>query len=268
MFYHSSTKLQYPHHRPVNAQKLLRRQNMTLAWSILGHVYLDLYSLHVVREWTETRKRCFAASSSNLPRRIIKANPVYRHRYVAPLSSYREPYRNWDPTSMLNTTEAVRRGQSVWHGVELYNVPRSTLSDKVLGKVPLEARSGPPTYLTTEEFYSYLLQVAKIGYAHSRKQVIALLQQVVDSKGIATVVSSGWWDRYVKRHPQLSLRVVVPLSMARAMASDSEVIDRYFNMLEDCLRSNGILNTQACIFNCDETGVPLKVGNIFLAFFC
>ena len=55
--------------------------------------------------------------------------------------------------------------------------------------------------------------------------------------------------------------------MARAMASDSEVIDRYFNMLEDCLRSNGILNKQACIFNCDETGVPLKVGNIFLAFF-
>jgi len=67
----------------------------------------------------------------------------------------------------------------------LYNVPRSTLSDKVLGKVPLEARSGPPTYLTIEEeLTSYLLQMAKIGYGHTRMQVIALVQQVVDSKGL------------------------------------------------------------------------------------
>jgi len=52
---------------------------------------------------------------------------------------------------MLNAIEAVRRGQSVRRAAELYNVPRSTLSDKVLGKVPMEAKSGPPTYLTTEE---------------------------------------------------------------------------------------------------------------------
>ena len=66
--------------------------------------------------------------------------------------------------------------------------------------------------------------MAKIGYAHTRKQVIALVQQIVESKGISTVVSSGWWERYIKRHPQVTLRVAVPLSMARAMASDREVL--------------------------------------------
>ena len=164
-------------------------------------------------------------------------------------------YRNWDEVSMANAVEAVRRGETVRRAAELYNVPRSTLSDKVLSKVPLKARSGPPSYLNTEEeeeLTSFLLEMAKIGYAHTRKQVIALVQQ------ISTVVSSGWWERYIKRHPQIALRVAVPLSMARAMASDREVLDRYFNMLEDCLQSNRILDKPARIFNCDETGVPLN----------
>ena len=170
-------------------------------------------------------------------------------------------YRNWEEVSMASAVGAVQRGETVRRAAEMYNVPRSTLSDKVLCKVPLKARSGPPSYLNTEEeeeLTSFLLEMAKIGYAHTRKQVIALVQQIVESKGISTVVSSGWWERYIKRHPQIALRVAVPLSMARAMASDREVLDRYFNMLEDCLQSNGILDKPARIFNCDETGVPLN----------
>lgn len=88
------------------------------------------------------------------------------------------------------------------------------------------------------------------------KQVIALVQQIVNSKGIATTVTNGWWEQYVQRHPQ---RVAVPLSYARAMATDREVIiDCYFDMLEGCLRANGLLNKPACIFNSDETGLPLN----------
>ena len=101
---------------------------------------------------------------------------------------------------MANAVEAVRRGESVRRAAELYSVPRSTLSDKVLCQVPLKARSGPPSYLSREEeeeLTSFLLEMAKIGYAHTRKQVISLVQQIVEGKGISTVVSSGWWERYV-----------------------------------------------------------------------
>ena len=41
-------------------------------------------------------------------------------------------YRNWDEVSMENAVEAVRRGEAVRRAAELYNVPRSTLSDKPL----------------------------------------------------------------------------------------------------------------------------------------
>ena len=100
--------------------------------------------------------------------------------------------------------------------------------------------------------------MAKIGYALTRKEVIALVQRIVDSKNTCTIVSNGWWERFVKRHPRVTLRAAVPFSVARAMASDRDVMDRYFDMLEDCLTSNGLLNKPSCIFNCDESGVPLN----------
>ena len=162
---------------------------------------------------------------------------------------------------MKQAVEAVEKGTvSVRKAAELYNVPRSTLHDKASGKTAEDARSGPQPYLSPEEeeeLTSFLLQAAKIGYPYTRKQIIALVQQIVHNKGITTTVTNGWWERFLKRHPQLTLRVAVPLSYARAMASDPEVIDRYFDMLEDCLQSNGLLNKAPCIFNCDETGVPL-----------
>ena len=58
--------------------------------------------------------------------------------------------------------------------------------------------------------------------------------------------------------PKHNLRAAVPFSLARAVASDSEVINKYFDMLEECLQQNEILNKLALIFNCDETGLPLN----------
>ena len=194
-----------------------------------------------------------------LSRRIVRdtsAQPPLRYEF----DLGRGGYRRWESVSMQNAVKAIENGESIRRAAELYNVPRSTLHDRISGKVIHGAKSGPPAYLNIEEeeqLTSFLLECAKIGYAHTRKQVIALVQQIVNSKGISTIVTNGWWERYVQRHPQITLRVAVPFSYARAMATDREVLDRYFDMLEDCLRSNGLLNKASCIFNCDETGLPL-----------
>ena len=71
-------------------------------------------------------------------------------------------------------------------------------------------------------------------------------------------ISNGWWERFVSRHPKLSLRTAVPLSLARAMATDEGVLGKYFDILEDCLVQNEIFDKAVAIFNCDETGLPLN----------
>ena len=58
---------------------------------------------------------------------------------------------------------------------EMYSMLKLTLHDRVTGKVPIQATSGPKPYLTLEEeeeLMSFLLQTARIGYPHTKKQVL------------------------------------------------------------------------------------------------
>ena len=83
------------------------------------------------------------------------------------------------------------------------------------------------------------------------------LQQILYSRGVTAEVTKGWWDSFRKRHPNLKLRQAEPLAYTRAMANDREVINKYFDMLEETIQENGLTNRPAQIFNCDETGLPL-----------
>ena len=58
---------------------------------------------------------------------------------------------------------------SVRLAAEEYGVPRSTLNDKVSGKVPVQAKSGRKAYLTDEEedrLVEFLVGCASVGYAN------------------------------------------------------------------------------------------------------
>ena len=162
--------------------------------------------------------------------------------------------------NMQKAMAAVDKGESIRTAAIKFNIPRSTLHDRIKGKVKMGARRGPASYLTTEEeeeLANFLVRCAEIGYAHSLSQVLSLVQRIVDSKGIKNMVTRGWWQKFCERHRELCHRTAVPLSVARAMATDQNVLDRYFEMLTEALSDNGLLHRPAQIYNCDETGMPL-----------
>ena len=190
---------------------------------------------------------------------------IYRTqlRYAQPsmCTGQRGRYRVWDESGLLKAMEAKSSGVSYRRAAAMYGIPTSTLFDHMTGKVEVGAHPGPKPYLSfeeEEELASFLEQTAEIGYPHTRSQVLALVQQMIDSKGLVASVSNGWWERFVQRHPTLSFQTAVPLSLARAMAMDGGVLDKYFDMLENCLTQNAIFDKPGAIFNCDETGVPLN----------
>ena len=163
---------------------------------------------------------------------------------------------------MEKAVKAVHTGDLTLRKASLmYNVPRSTLHDRVSGRIAMDSRPGRQPFLTMEEeeeLVSFLLKCATIGYAHTRKEVLILMRRIVDSKGLDHSVTDNWWRRFRERHPQITLRTAMPLSQARAMAADEQVINEYFDMLEDTLVENGILDDPHCIYNLDETGMPLN----------
>lgn len=192
------------------------------------------------------------------------------HQYATVTSSHHhcsfvnlrgDGYKSYDAISLEKAIVAVENGDSIRKAAEKYGVPRSTLYDHCKGKYQTSSKCGAKPYLTAaeeEELVSFLDKSSRIGYPYTRKQVLALVQQILDSKNINTKVSNGWWERFQQRHPAIRLRSAMPLSVARAKATDYEVLDNYFDMLKETLESNGIINNASCIYNCDESGFPLS----------
>ena len=198
-----------------------------------------------------------------LRRRVIKS--VDDRQYYVTTSQQslvcRGSYKKWNEGNMEKAIKEVEMGHmSLRRAAEVFSVPKSSLHDRLCGKVHCGSKPGPTPYLSydeEEELTSFLIQTSKIGYPHTKAQTLAIVQRIVESKGIKAVVSNGWWERYKERHPKLTLKSAMPLSYPRAMANDLDVFNRYFDMLQETLESNGILNYPTHIFNCDETGLAL-----------
>ena len=172
------------------------------------------------------------------------------------------PRRLWTNEAMQKAVAAVEDGgESIRLVSEKYGIPRSTLHDHISGRVEHGSKPGREPYLSPdeeEELVSFLVKCARIGYPHTRKQVMSLVQSIVNGRGVKTTISDGWWERFRQRNPKITLRVAAPLSYARAMASDRDSLNNYYDLLEETLQANEIFNDASRIFNCDETGIPLN----------
>ena len=129
-------------------------------------------------------------------------------------------YKGWDMDAMQLAVAKVEKGMSQRQAAECYKVPRTTLRDYLSGRSSLSSRSGKPILSEEEEneLATFLVEIAKIGYPHTRQQVISKVQEIVESKGKNTVITPGWWQSFCKRHPDLTLKSAIPLSTARAKA--------------------------------------------------
>ena len=191
---------------------------------------------------------------------------VYKSRCSVPYprqcSVRSVPHKKWSDEQMGKAITAVEHeGISLRQAAEMFEIPRSTLHDHVTGRIEHGALPGPSPYLAKEEeeeLIAFLIKCANIGYSHTRYQVMAIIQEILEDKGIKAHVSDGWWDRFKKWHPELTLRIAAPLSFARAMATDRVTLNAYYNLLEDTLKENRIFNNASRIFNCDETGMALN----------
>ena len=93
-------------------------------------------------------------------------------------------YKDWTYERMERAMQAVTvGGLSIRRASIEYNVPKSTLGDRISGRVIHGATSGKPRYLSDEEeelLVEFLLKCASIGYPCSRKEVIRIVQNVRD----------------------------------------------------------------------------------------
>ena len=143
-------------------------------------------------------------SIPNLRDRIAYARPRVDRTVPGTIGPSRGEYRRWNENSMEEAVSAIEKGMTVRRAAEMYRVPRSTLHDHFSGRVKYGVKSGPSQYLTTaeeEELASFLMETSRIGYPHTKNQILTIVQQILESKGIKEEVTEGWWQGSVKGIP-------------------------------------------------------------------
>ena len=128
---------------------------------------------------------------------------IFRSKTHHPLYSFQnsvtvsrpEKFKQWSEEVMEKAVNAViNNGMSVRRAAMDYDVPKSTLGDRVSGRVIPGSYSGPRKLLSEEEE----LVVFAIGYPKSRKDLLTLAQRIIETKGIQHQISNGWWGSFCK----------------------------------------------------------------------
>ena len=133
--------------------------------------------------------------------------------------------------------ETMSGSRSANKAADLHGVPRSTLKDRLSGRVKHGRKPGPRPYLEQSEetkLSDYILQAARIGYGKTQKDVLSIAESVAKSKGMLSSgsrISTGWWTRFLERNPVPSLRRGDYTAGVRMDAINAETLQQYFGLL-------------------------------------
>ena len=99
-----------------------------------------------------------------------------------------------------------------------------------------------------------------MGLGKTCRDVKCLVEVCVRKKGTlrGSAVSNGWWDKFLKRNPMLSLRSGDSTAGIRMDAMNVENMKEYFDLLRKVYDEYEFNSHPECIYNMDETGVPLQ----------
>ena len=174
-------------------------------------------------------------------------------------------HKQWIETSMIRAMEAEKSGEiSANKAAKEVDVPLTTLKDRISGRVRHGRNPGAEPYLNQDEESSlaiFLITACKMGHCKTKQDVIHIVKRKVKKKNPGRNINGfkgeGWWQGFMKRHSELSLRSSDPLSSCRSNAVTKDSLDCYYSLLKEPLEGNNLMNKSTCIYNMDETGMPL-----------
>ena len=135
-------------------------------------------------------------------------------------------WMQWTEEAMEAAMSDVRSGKySVLCAAKLYGIPKSTLHDRISGKVIHGQKPGPKRYFTPAEendMADLLVDVAKADYGKKITQAQNIAGMAAYDKGrvkTPTMLSYGWFRRFLEWHPHLSYHKGISVEIKKDRSS-------------------------------------------------
>jgi hypothetical protein len=147
---------------------------------------------------------------------------------------------------------------------KIYNVPRSTLRDRLQGVTPMPDRRAFGHNLTTAEeetLIRYILDLDLRGFP-PRIDDVRDMANLLRATRHATPVGQMWPYTFIRRRPELKTRFSRAYDFQRALCEDPSVIHAWFRLVANMRAKYGIQDSD--FYNFDETGFMMGVicGNM------
>lgn len=174
-------------------------------------------------------------------------------------------YCKYSKDALKNALDEIKRGTASATASKMFNVPRATLISKINRTYPEDCKSGKATTVTYNEeniLVNWIISVGKTGFPVTKDQLldsVALLIKRLKRDNSFTNGRPGrkWYDGFLKRHPEISLRMTQNLTSSRA-AITKQKIKSWFSEISEYFKSNSIsINDPEQVFNADEVGFCL-----------
>jgi len=145
--------------------------------------------------------------------------------------------------AIANAINAIRDGQvrSVRAAARAYGIPRSTLQDRLHGATDHSMASETTQKLTSEQekcLVEWIKELEAQGKAPSHTMVREMACKIIDSE----TLGKHWVERFLKRHPEITSCIGVPLESSRASNSTHDIVAEHFRRVRTLIRSHNILS--------------------------
>jgi DDE superfamily endonuclease/helix-turn-helix, Psq domain/Tc5 transposase DNA-binding domain len=157
--------------------------------------------------------------------------------------------------------EALRttRGLSIRRAAKLYDIPESSLRDRMKGR-PLKAETRNARHNLTlaeeETLVRYILDLDSRGFAPRIRGVEDMANSLLAMRR-APPVGKMWANRFVHRRPDLKTRITRAYDFQRALCEDPDQINAWFQLVANMRTKYGIQDED--FYNFDETGFMMGV---------
>ena len=145
------------------------------------------------------------------------------------------------------------------HAASVYNVPRTILRYRRAGR-PARRDCQPNlkrlTKLEEEVIVAYILELDSRGFAPTLSTVRDMADQLLTARGAGNV-GIKWPNNFVKRQPELRVRLTRQQDRQRVLCEDPEVIRPWFELLHRTKEKYSILDEDTYNFN--ETGFMMGI---------
>jgi hypothetical protein len=156
-------------------------------------------------------------------------------------------------------TIRTRKNISIRGAAKAYDVPQSSLRNRMKGITPLaERRHGRHLLTPTEEetLVRHIVDLDSRGFSPRIRGVEDMANSLLVTRD-AKRVGIRWANRFVQQHPALKTRLSRSYDFQRALCEDPEKINAWFRLVVNMRAKYGI---QDCDFyNFDETGFMMGV---------